>query len=208
MTEPTADVPTAPARDDLTAAPSEQPHQTVQPVQDELGAPAEQGEAADSGPTPAIIVLTEEALKPVDVDKIIGLHEDEAPTYRVLVPADTDRNLLSSFLNHLSLFEMREALESLRPVDRSEAHADADTALSSTLAEFERHAVAATGEITADDPMPTLVEEVARLGAQEVVVVTEPHAVEDTFHTDWASRARETLGVPVLHMYAGDWRLG
>jgi hypothetical protein len=56
--------------------------------------------------------------------------------------------------------------------------------------------------------MPTLLEEVGRLGAQEVVVVTEPHAVEDTFHTDWASRAREALGVPVLHMYAGDWRLG
>ncbi|KRC92914.1 hypothetical protein ASE25_00945 [Terrabacter sp. Root85] len=155
-----------------------------------------------------MIVLTEEALKPVDVDKIIGLHEDDAPTYRVLVPADTERNLLSSFLNHLSLFEMREALDSLRPVDRSEAHTDADTALSTTLAEFGGHDVVATGEITADDPMPTLVEEVARLGALEVVVVTEPHAVEDTFHTDWASRAREALGVPVLHMYAGDWRLG
>ena len=37
--------------------------------------------------------------------------------------------------------------------------------------------------------MPTLVEEVARLDASEVVVVTEPHAVEDTFHTDWASKA-------------------
>lgn len=199
MTEPTADVPTAPERDDLTAASSEQ----ADPAQR-----AGQGDQVDGGPTPAIIVLTEAALKPVDVDKIVGLHEDEAPTYRVLVPADTDRNLLSSFLNHLSLFEMREALESLRPVDRGEAHADADTALSRTLAEFERHSVAATGEITADDPMPTLVEEVARLGAREVVVVTEPHAVEDTFHTDWASRAREALGVPVLHMYAGDWRLG
>jgi hypothetical protein len=169
---------------------------------------ADSADRVDGGPTPTIIVLTEEALKPVDVDKIIGLHEDDGPTYRVLVPADTERNLLSSFLNHLSLFEMREALESLRPVDRVEAHSDADTALASTLAQFQGHDVVVTGEITADDPMPTLVDEVARLGAREVVVVTEPHAVEDTFHTDWASRARETLGVPVLHMYAGDWRLG
>jgi hypothetical protein len=68
--------------------------------------------------------------------------------------------------------------------------------------------VPATGEITPDDPLPTLVEEVARLGATEVVVVTEPQALEDTFHTDWASKARESLGLPVLHMYAGDWRLG
>jgi hypothetical protein len=103
---------------------------------------------------------------------------------------------------------MREALDSLRPVDREEARVGADTALSTTLSELGRHAATATGEITGDDPVPTLVEEVSRLGAREVVVVTEPHAVEDTFHTDWASRAREVLGVPVLHMYAGDWRLG
>jgi hypothetical protein len=32
--------------------------------------------------------------------------------------------------------------------------------------------------------------------------------VQDTFHTDWASEARERLGVPVLHVYTGDWRLG
>ena len=56
--------------------------------------------------------------------------------------------------------------------------------------------------------MLTLVEEVRRLNAREVVVVTEPHAVEDTFHKDWASKAREVLGLPVLHIYAGDWRLG
>lgn len=156
----------------------------------------------------AVIVLTEEALQAVDVEKIVAMHKVEAATYRVLVPADTERNVLSSFLDHLSLFEMREALESLRPVDRKEAHADAATALATTLRELAAHDVTATGEITADDPMPTLVEEVARLGAREVVVVTSPHAVEDTFHTDWASKARQSLGLPVLHMYAGDWRLG
>jgi hypothetical protein len=162
----------------------------------------------EAQPSPTIIVLTEEALKPGDVEKIIALHEQEAATYRVLVPADTERNMLASFLDHLSLFEMREALESLRPIDRNNAHADATTALATTLGEFEQHQVAATGEITTDDPMPTLLEEVRRLDAREVVVVTEPHAVEDTFHRDWASQAREALGVPVLHMYAGDWRLG
>ena len=201
MTEPTADVPNAPDPDDHAQAGTTfgTPSPTTATGQDG---------AVEGGPTPTIIVLTEEALRSVDVDKIVGLHEDEQPTYRVLVPADTRRNLLSSFLNHLSLFEMREALESLRPVDRVTARSDADTAMTTTRAPFERHEVVATGEITADDPMPALVDEVSRLGAREVVVVTEPHAVEDTFHRDWASRARESLGVPVLHMYAGDWRLG
>lgn len=155
-----------------------------------------------------IIIVTEEPLRSADVDKILALHEGEPTSYRVLVPADTQRNVISSFLNHLSLLEMREALESLRPVDRAEARADADVALATTLSELLAHDVPATGEITGDDPLPTLVEEVDRLGASEVVVVTEPHAVEDTFHTDWASKARESLGLPVLHMYAGDWRLG
>ncbi|GAA6524287.1 hypothetical protein [Intrasporangium sp. DVR] len=176
-----------------------------------LDSTVESPSESEATPAPAtVIVLTEEALKPVDVDKIVGLHagDDVEETYRVLVPADTDRNMLSAFLNHLSLFEMREALESLKPVDREGAHADARTALAKSLEQFEQRGLTVTGEVTGDDPMPTLVAEVERLNAREVVVVTEPHAVEDTFHTDWASRAREVLGLPVLHIYAGDWRLG
>jgi hypothetical protein len=155
-----------------------------------------------------VIVLTEEALKPVDVEKILALHAQEQATYRVLVPADTKRNVLVAVLNSLSLFDMRQALESLTPVDREEAVADATTALSVSLGEFASAGAGATGEVTPDDPMPTLQAEVARLHASEVVIVTEPMAIQDTFHTDWASRAREELGLPVLHMYAGDWRLG
>jgi hypothetical protein len=206
MTEPSADVPA------LSETPADTDAETAAETPAAADAATQGGAGAGDESSPlvptVILVVTEEPLKPVDVDKIIALHEEESATYRVLVPADTERNMLSSFLNHLSLFEMKEALDSLRPVDRDEAHADAQSALDTTLAEFAAHAVPATGEITADDPLPTLVEEVARLGASEVVVVTEPQAVEDTFHRDWASKARESLGLPVLHMYAGDWRLG
>jgi hypothetical protein len=128
----------------------------------------------------------------------------------VLVPADTKRNVLVSVLNHLSLFEMREALEALKPVDRAEAHTDAEETLAESLRVLEAAGVQASGLVTDDDPLPALQAEVAQVGsgAGEVVVVTEPHAVQDTFHTDWASEARERLGVPVLHVYSGDWRLG
>ncbi len=163
--------------------------------------------------TDTTIVLTEVPLKPLDVERIVGLHEgagDTEPAFRVLVPADTRRNVLVSVLNHLSLFEMREALEALKPVDRTEAHTDAEQTLAESLRVLEAAGVHATGLITDDDPLPALQAEVARAGegASEVVVVTEPHAVQDTFHTDWASEARERLGVPVLHVYSGDWRLG
>ena len=157
------------------------------------------------GPT---IVLTEVPLKALDVTRITGLHEGDEPAYRVLVPADTKRNVLVSVLNHLSLFEMREALEALKPVNRNAAHTDAEETLAESLRVLRDAGVEVTGEITEDDPLPTLQAEVARIQAAEVIIVTEPHAVQDTFHTDWASEARERLGVPVLHVYSGDWRLG
>ena len=124
------------------------------------------------------------------------------------MPADTKRNVLVSVLNHLSLFEMREALEALKPVNRNAAHTDAEETLAESLRVLREAGVEVTGDITEDDPLPTLQTEVARIQAAEVIIVTEPHAVQDTFHTDWASEARERLGVPALHVYSGDWRLG
>jgi hypothetical protein len=158
--------------------------------------------------THTTIVLTEVPLKPLDVTRIVSLHEGDEPEFRVLVPADTEHNVLVSVLNHLSLFEMREALEALKPVDRTEAHAGAQETLAESLRVLDEAGVQATGSITDDDPLPTLETEVGRLHASEVVIVTEPHAVQDTFHTDWASEARDRLGLPVLHIYSGDWRLG
>jgi hypothetical protein len=40
------------------------------------------------------------------------------------------------------------------------------------------------------------------------VVITRPHAVADTFHTDWANKAQDQLGLPVLHLYAGSGFIG
>ena len=41
-----------------------------------------------------------------------------------------------------------------------------------------------------------------------VEFVTDPHAVEDTFRRDWASKARDALDLPVLHLYRGTSMLG
>ena len=156
-----------------------------------------------------VIVLTEVALKSLDIERIVSLHEDEQLRYRVLVPADTERNhLLSSVFDHLMLFELRAAIDELKPRNTERSHQTAETALQTSLRELTAAGVEATGTVAPDDPFPLLEEEVFTLKPREVIVVTEPHAVEDTLHNDWASQAREKLGVPVLHLYTGDWRIG
>ncbi|NAZ88000.1 hypothetical protein GTR00_18130 [Kineococcus sp. T90] len=158
-----------------------------------------------------MVVLTEEALGEVDAGNIAALHEGEDVRHVVVVPADTERNLLADVLDHLSLGELRDALAAARArrPDPQRARADAETALARTLEELRALGLRAEGRTSGDDPVP-VVRELLRTepDARELVVVTRPHAVEDTFHTDWASRARDTLGVPVLHLYAGTMRLG
>ena len=162
------------------------------------------------GETPdTVVVLTEQVLKAGDARRIVDLHEGERLIYRVLVPADTERNLLADVIDHLSMGELKAALHALRGSgDASRARADAGQSLAASVEALRGTGADVTGEVTQDDPIPALAEAVRRHGAREVVVVTRPHAVEDTFHRDWASRAREELGVPVLHVYAGTTFLG
>lgn len=157
-----------------------------------------------------VVLLTEEALDAGDAARISALHEGERLTYRVLVPADTERNLLADVVDHLSLLRLREALDALRrkEPDAEQERVEAGQALAASVEALRGLGVEATGEVTEDDPLPALRAAVERFGAREVVVVTRPHAVEDTFHRDWASRARDELGVPVLHVYAGTTFLG
>jgi hypothetical protein len=160
--------------------------------------------------TDTILVLTEDTLAAADVAHIVSLHDGEQLQYRVLVPADTERNVLVSLVDQLSLGELRDALDTVlgREPEPTEATADAAEQLADSLAAFADAGVAASGTVVDDDPLPALRAAVASEGAREVVVVTYPHALEDTFHQDWASRAREELHVPVLHLYSGTSELG
>ena len=156
-----------------------------------------------------ILILTEDALTAADAAHITGLHPD-GPAYQVLVPADTEANVLVALVDHLALGELREALDAAlgRSPKPASAFATAEEQLATSLAQLRGTGATADGEVVGDDPLPTLRAEVTRLGAREVVVLTHPHALEDTFHQDWASRAREELRVPVLHVYLGTSQLG
>jgi hypothetical protein len=159
----------------------------------------------------ASIVLTEQALSAEDAQRLVALHAPQAQEFRVLVPADIRRNLLADVLDHLSLLELRQALEAVTP--GRGAHPDddrvqAEQALQASVTQLLAAGASADGRVVAGDPVSVLEKDLADAPADEVIIVTRPHAVEDTFHTDWASRARERLGVPVLHVYAGSSWLG
>jgi hypothetical protein len=152
------------------------------------------------------VLLTEEALVADDATYLRGLHEDDAVRYHVLVPADTERSLLVSVLDGLALGELRDTVDEVREGSTSSettARVEATDALDTSLGVLRDAGATADGAVTTDDPVPALEEAVARVGADEVQVVTRPHVVEESFHRDWASRARRHLGVPVLHVYAG-----
>ncbi|WP_024288109.1 hypothetical protein [Cellulomonas sp. KRMCY2] len=157
-----------------------------------------------------ILVLTEATLTAVDVEHITALHDGDGIRYHVLVPADAQHNMLVSLIDHLSLGELREALDAVlrREPKPVRAHANAQEHLAATVAVFTAAGLTADGAVVADNPLPALRAAVADKDVREIVVVTLPHALEDTFHTDWASRAREELKVPVLHLYSGTNQLG
>lgn len=157
-----------------------------------------------------IVVLTEDTLTGADVEHITALHASEDVRYHVLVPADTERNLLVSIVDHLSLGELREALDAVLGREPRPVHAKATAAeqLAASIGAFTVAGATVDGAVVSDDPLPALRAAVADQAVREVVVVTAPHALEDTFHTDWASRAREELKVPVLHLYSGTSQLG
>lgn len=161
-----------------------------------------------------VVVLTEDALTETDVAQITGLYSGQEPArdvaFHVLVPADTEQNLLVSLLDHLSMGELREALDAAlgREPEPAAARLEAEQQLAASLDAFAAAGARADGVLVADDPLPALRAVVADREVSEIVVVTLPHALEDTFHRDWASRAREELHVPVLHLYAGTSRLG
>jgi hypothetical protein len=153
-----------------------------------------------------VVVLSERALSSGDAARVVALHNPERPAVRVLVPAGGRRNVLVDVLDHLSLLEVREAVEAAAGhVERTRQQAADD--VTASVAALRDLGVEASGEVVDGNPLGAL-DAAIRAGGEEVIVVTSPHAVEDTLHTDWASAARERLGVPVLHVYADSSWIG
>jgi hypothetical protein len=156
-----------------------------------------------------IVILTEEPLGADDRVNIETLIAGGDAPLLILVPANTERHLVVDFLENLSLLEIAKAFRELTAhsdpaVERAEA---ADT-LAASLAALAGLGGGVSGEVVEGKAVDGLVAKVKELSAGQAVVITRPHAVADTFHTDWATKAQDKLGLPVLHLYAGSGFIG
>ena len=157
-----------------------------------------------------IVILTEEPLGADDRVNIERLVDGGDAPLVVLVPANTERHLLVDFLENLSMLDIAKAFRELT------SHApDPDSGTGrgggdpDHLAQCPRGVGGGvSGEVVDGGRVNGLVEKVKQLGAAQAVVITRPHAVSDTFHTDWANKAQDRLGLPVLHLYAGSGFIG
>lgn len=156
-----------------------------------------------------IVVLAEVPLTEVDAVNLSALLDGGDAAYTVVIPEDRHTNVLGEFLHHLSLLEFAEAFQGLshRPSEE-EVRLSADHALQASLDALRGAGLKADGLTAQGNAVDMMVTTVRERGARQAVVVTRPHAVADTLHRDWANRAQDKLGVPVLHLYAGSGFIG
>ena len=157
-----------------------------------------------------IVILTEEPLGADDRVNIERLVDGGDARLVVLVPANTERHLLVDFLENLSMLDIAKAFRELtaHAPDPNKQRAAAAETLATSLTALEGLGGGVSGEVVDGEAVNGLVTKVKELGAAQAVVITRPHAVADTFHTDWANKAQDRLGLPGLHLYAGSGFIG
>jgi hypothetical protein len=154
-----------------------------------------------------VIVLAEQVMTPGDAAEVVSLHTgiEDQKHYHVLIPCDNAQVRVETALGSLGAsdtwvspvvdpegFDTREV--------QAQLDSDAQTAVTASVAALQALGHQASGQFSSDDPLDTLDAVVAEQRADEVIVMTRPHVVQEFFHLDWTSKARRRLGVPVLHL--------
>jgi hypothetical protein len=154
-----------------------------------------------------VVVLAEQALSPGDATEVVALHEgiDDPRHYHILIPCENAAARVETALGALAASEVLAAppvltgdLDAEEAQAEIDAHAEGDVGVS--IAAIQRTGHSATGEYSSDEPIDALVRVVQQRSADEVIVMTRPHVVQEFLHLDWTHKARRRLGVPVLHL--------
>ncbi|MDF0375012.1 MULTISPECIES: indole-3-glycerol phosphate synthase [Streptomyces] len=147
--------------------------------------------------------MIEKPLTPEDVEFVTTLHGEERISFVVLMQPRSDQaDVLLRAIDDVAIGELREAVREGDRPEGDEAREPAEMALEYSLRELREAGSEAVGQVVEDHPLDKLRTVVDDSGADEVIVLTAPHYVEEFFHRDWASRARHKVGVPVLKLFA------
>ncbi|MFC4496397.1 indole-3-glycerol phosphate synthase [Streptomyces ovatisporus] len=148
------------------------------------------------------VLMIEKPLVSDDVELVTTLHGDEPVSFVVLMQPRGDQDRLLRALDDVALGEFDEAVREGTESDEPEPKGLAVRALDRSLAMLREAGSEAEGEVIEDHPLDVLTTVVDRVEADEVIVLTAPHLVEEFFHRDWATRARHKVGVPVLKLFS------
>ncbi|MFE0450570.1 indole-3-glycerol phosphate synthase [Streptomyces sp. NPDC058914] len=149
------------------------------------------------------VLMIEKALTSADVEFVTTLHGDEPVSFHVLLqPRGDQADRLLRAIDDIALGELDEAVREGETPEGDEAKSVGERALEVSLTALRNAGSAAEGRLVEDHPLDALKTVVDEVGADEVIVLTDPHYVEEFFHRDWASRARHKVGVPVLKLFS------
>jgi hypothetical protein len=147
--------------------------------------------------------MIEKALTSADVEFVTTLHGDDPVSFHVLLqPRGDQADRLLRAIDDVALGELDEAARENETPEGDEATGFGVRALEVSLHALQASGSQAVGRLVEDHPLDALKSLVAEVGADEVIVLTDPHYVEEFFHRDWASRARHKVGVPVLKLFS------
>ncbi|MFD5844187.1 indole-3-glycerol phosphate synthase [Streptomyces chartreusis] len=149
------------------------------------------------------VLMIEKALTSADVEFVTTLHGDEDVAFHVLLqPRGEQADRLLRAIDDIALGELDEAVREGETPEGKEALSTGERALEVSLTALRTAGAEADGRLLEDHPLDALRAVVDEVGADEVIVLTDPHYVEEFFHRDWASRARHKVGVPVLKLFS------
>lgn len=155
-----------------------------------------------------ILLLTETTLAEHDARRIAELHGTDDVTVHLLAPADAEHNRLIEALDEIALGRIGDAFDDDDDdATPQQAELDAMHAVNASLDLLKAAGLEAQGSVTGSDPVPAAIEAARTDSSDEIIVVTPPHLVEAGLHRDWASRLRDELSLPVLHIVSGTDRV-
>ncbi|MFE2432327.1 indole-3-glycerol phosphate synthase [Streptomyces sp. NPDC059373] len=148
------------------------------------------------------VLMIEKPLVPADLELVTTLHGDEPVSFVVLMQPRGDQDRLLRAVDDVALGELDKAVREGQQPEGDDALLPAERALAHSLKSLRDSGSEAVGEVVESHPIELLRSVVEQTHADEVIVLTAPHLVEEFFHRDWTSRARHKVGVPVLKLFA------